>query len=107
MPRKDRSFTAGDVVRIWCDNLDDNEQKEVFLFFFLIVPGILLTNSETLSILDIMKELAPNFIYRGIVMVVSQYLKIIRLIINSIWAELIFSNKRTKKEVIKCITKRV
>ena len=36
MPRRDRTFTAADVIRIWCDNLDSGEKAEVAIFFLAI-----------------------------------------------------------------------
>lgn len=38
MPRADRTFTAGDLIRFWCNNLDRGEQIEVFVFFVIVLP---------------------------------------------------------------------
>lgn len=39
MPKKDRTFTNRDVLRIFCRNLDKKEQNKVLLFFWLILPA--------------------------------------------------------------------
>lgn len=38
MPRKDPTFTAGDVVRFWCRNLGEDERIAVINFFLFIAP---------------------------------------------------------------------
>lgn len=40
MPRKDRSFTTADWIRILARNLSRSEQDEVLLFVFLVVPDV-------------------------------------------------------------------
>jgi hypothetical protein len=38
MPRKDPTFSAGDIVRFYCENLTEQEQKDVQYFFYIYVP---------------------------------------------------------------------
>lgn len=39
MPRKDRTYTNLDVLRIFCNNLDKTERNKVLLFYYVIVPA--------------------------------------------------------------------
>ena len=106
MSRSNRTYSGGDIIRIWCYNLEKNEQNEVFMFFLLIVPGILLTNLETLAILDKIGLILRSRLFRTIIFFIKRYLAILRRVINSLWADIIFTNKLTRKEVIRCVEKR-
>jgi hypothetical protein len=107
MPRKDPSFSGGDIVRLWCHNLNENEQNEILLFFLLIVPGILLTDFQTRAILLKIERVVPGRLMKLLVRFFIRYTAQLRLIINSLWAEIVFENELTRKEVIRCIEKRV
>lgn len=106
MARKDRSFSTADIIRLWCFNLTDEEQNEVLLFFWLIVPGILLDNTRIESIIRIIQEIVSNRLLRLILAVLERYLSLIRRILNRWWVEIIIKNEKIKKEVIKCIIER-
>lgn len=45
MSRKDRTFTATDVIRLFCFNLDRNEMRNVIIFFIFVVPLTLTADS--------------------------------------------------------------
>lgn len=106
MSRSNRTYSGADIIRIWCYNLEKNEQNEVFMFFLLIVPGILLTNLETLAILDKVAIVLRSRLFRTIIFFIKRYLAVLRRVINSLWADIIFTNKLTRKEVIRCVNKR-
>jgi hypothetical protein len=38
MPRKDMTFSAGDIVRFYCENLEEKERNDVMFFFYIYVP---------------------------------------------------------------------
>lgn len=38
MPRKDPSFSDSDIIRIYCENLTDEEKDNVDLFFYVYRP---------------------------------------------------------------------
>jgi len=40
MPRKDRSFHGGDMIRLASKNLSNRETDDVILFYYMIVPEI-------------------------------------------------------------------
>lgn len=107
MARKDRSFSGGDIVRIWCHNLTQEEQNEIVLFFLLIVPGLLLTDLQTKAILLRIESVVSGRFARALVKFFIRYTAKLRLIVNSLWADIVFKNELTRKEVIRCIAKRV
>lgn len=104
---KDTTFTAGDLIRIFCHNLDSEEQKEVTLFFLVIYPGLLLTNAQVAAILARLKGFMPNWLFRNVLSLFMIAVGEIRTFINKSWAEIIFNNPDTRKEVINCIDKRL
>jgi hypothetical protein len=36
--RKDLTFTSGDVIRFYCENLTEKEKDDVQFFFYIILP---------------------------------------------------------------------
>lgn len=40
MPRNDKTFSDGDIIRIWCKHLTDGEKRNVMLFFYVYIPLI-------------------------------------------------------------------
>lgn len=40
LPRADRTFTAADIIRFWCRNLDSFESFQVLMFFVFIAAPI-------------------------------------------------------------------
>ncbi len=106
MPRKDQTFTPGDVIRIWCNHLDGEEQNWVFLFFFTVVPGIWLTNDELTAIFEIIEKETSNYLLKFIIKTAIKYMSSIRTILNESWVNMVFSSP-IKEEVIACITKRL
>lgn len=56
LPRRDRTFTAGDVIRFYCRNLDSFERFQVIAFFvFVAAPIQLETITSTAE--DILGEI--------------------------------------------------
>ena len=39
MPKKDKTFTHRDVIRIFCTHLDEDERNKVIIFFYVIIPA--------------------------------------------------------------------
>lgn len=107
MSRIDPTFNPGDIIRFWCNNLTNSEQNEVVVFFWLLLPGIMLDNKTIAAIFDLISELTGSRIQKILIKVLIAYIKLLRRISNTIWAEVIFNNEETKKEVIKCINKRL
>lgn len=104
MARKDRSFTPGDMVRFWCNNLEKDEKWWVFLFFYLIVPGILLTDEELDAIFKMLVNALPDPIARTVIGIIRRLAPLLRRIIQRVQVELIFSSP-LKDEIIRCIDK--
>ncbi len=103
MAREDPTFTSGDMVRFWCNNLDKSEQRWVFLFFWTVVPGILLTNEEIEDIFGLLGDVIGGGLSKLAQLGIFIFLKTIRRWLNVTWTELIFANPNMRKEVIKCI----
>lgn len=40
MPRKDRTFSAADIIRFWCNNLSLDEKTQVMVFFQYAVKDL-------------------------------------------------------------------
>lgn len=104
---KDTTFTAGDIIRLFCSNLDKEEQKDVTLFFLVILPGLLLTNSEVFLILGKLKDFTPSWLFRNVLSLFMIMVGEIRTFLNTTWADIIFENPNTRKEVIACIDGRL
>lgn len=104
---KDTTFTAGDIIRLFCGNLSKEEQKEVALFFMVIYPGLLLTNSEVFVILAKLKSFTPSWLFRNVLSLFMIMVGEIRTFLNTTWANVIFDNPETRKEVIACIDARL
>ncbi len=104
---KDTTFTAGDIIRLFCNNLSKEEQNEVTLFFFVIYPGLLLTNGEVFGILNRLKDFIPSFLFRNVLSLFMIFVGEIRTFLNTLWVNIIFDNPETKEEVIKCIDGRL
>ena len=105
MAKKDKTFTSGDIVRIWCNHLTAKEQIDIFLFFFFIFPGIALDNETLRDIFDEVKKRIPNFAFKLIMRFSFAYLKVIRRVFNKAMANIIFDSS-AREEVIECILKR-
>lgn len=106
MGRKDPSFSSADIVRVWCNNLTPKEQSWTFIFFFTVVPGILLTDEELDFIFTVIKEGAPTVGAKLLIEIISFAMKPLRKILNTVWAGLIFDGP-LEKEVLRCIFKRL
>ncbi len=104
---KDTTFTAGDIIRLFCNNLSREEQKEVTLFFMVIYPGLLLTNSEVFGILGMLKGFTPSWLFRNVLSLFMIMVGEIRTFLNVTWANIIFDNPETRKEVEACIDGRL
>lgn len=104
---KDTTFTAGDIIRLFCNNLSKEEQKEVSLFFLVIYPGLLLTNSEVSAIVNKLKGFTSSYLFRNVLSLFMMFVGEIRTFINTIWVDIVFDNPDTKKEVINCINERL
>lgn len=107
MPTTNKTFSGGDIVRLWCNHLTQKEQNEIVLFFLLIVPGILLTDAQLTLILTTIRKHMPGRIMRGVISLLIRYSRFLRGIIHEVWANIIFENEDTRREVVKCIEKRV
>lgn len=103
MARIDPSFNAGDIIRLWYKNLDSDERKEVLLFFWFIVPGLLLSSDQVLSVLSSIADLLPRRGYRRLVRLLVILLRLLRRFGSEIWVEIIFRNVKTKRQVIGCL----
>lgn len=106
MPRKDSSYSSSDIVRIWCNNLTPVEQRWTFVFFVIIVPGILLTDEEIDIIFNLLEEFAPDLKTKAVIFTISKLANFLRKIINVGWASFIFRSP-LKDAIIKCIFKRL
>lgn len=104
MPYKDPSFTSGDIIRIWCNNLNDKEQLEVFLFFITVYPGLILTNEQLSDIFEIIDEFTSNTLFSLAVKGITAYMKILRMFLHKTCINLIFDSP-AKEDIIKCVTK--
>lgn len=46
MPRRDKTFHGGDIIRLLAKNLNSKEQDDVILFLYLVIPEIASTRIE-------------------------------------------------------------
>lgn len=107
MAREDPTFTSGDIVRIWCNNLDKREQNWVVVFFLTVVPGIMLTTRQIEDIFNIVGTIVGKRSVAIIIDLLLAFLAPMRGWLNSTWAELIFTNEDMREEVLKCIQKKL
>lgn len=105
MAREDRTFTSGDIVRLWCNNLDKEEQDWTIIFFLTVVPGIYLTNAEVIAIYEKVAEFIKNRYMKLVIKYAIKHMKVLRRFLNSEWANLVFEGP-LRKEVLECIKKR-
>lgn len=104
MGRKDPTFTPSDIVRFWCNNLESNERWWVFLYFYLIVPGILLTDEELDAIFEMLQAALPGQVSRAVIGILRRFVPWLRRLITRVQVEIIFYSP-LKEEIIKCIDK--
>lgn len=104
MPREDKTFTASDIVRLWCNNLDKNEQIWTTVFFLIIVPGIILTEDQIQRIFHFISELVPSKTTGYIIRIIARSAQLLRKIANKLWAKIIFGGPM-RIEVERCIDK--
>lgn len=105
MGREDPTFTSGDIVRIWCNNLDEEEQKWVVIFFITVVPGIFYSNKQVIEVYELITQFVKNKLLTRLIKFAIKNMRILRRILNVEWANMIFESP-LRKEVIKCIMKR-
>lgn len=103
MPRDERTFTSGDIVRFWCKNLDDNERLWVLVFFWTVVPGIILTDTQIERIFDFIGTFVGGKLSKIALNGIFFFLKPLRLWLNTTWVKLVFANPDLRKEVLACI----
>lgn len=103
MARIDRTYSSADIIRFWCNNLDSREKNRVVLFFWIILPGMLLRINFLRVILDRMSEILPIRQLRTLTRIISILLRILEGVSPGAWTSLIFSDPETKRIVVQCI----
>lgn len=107
MPRANLSFNSADLVRIWCNNLDKEEQLDVLLFFYFIVPGIYLSKSELDDMFDFFSKHVKTGLTPFVIGLLKKYSQAIRTFLNVFWTQVIFGRPAIRKQIMLCIDKRL
>lgn len=102
MPRKDKSFHGGDIIRLLAKNLDSKEQDDVILFLYMVIPEIALQRLED-------RIFGPSVAVPGLsrtfVSVAIRAVGLLRLLPNAFRRIIItrFMSQTARKEVDKAI----
>ena len=103
----DNRFKPEDLIRFWSNYLSEDGKRDVALFFFLIYPGLALTNDTIKIMVDIVDQTANNSFLKVVIKMSLRFLKQIRIISNSSMAWLIWGDSEMGKEVMKVVKKEV
>lgn len=79
MPRKDRTFTGIDLVRLWARNSDPNEQKDL-LVVMVVAIGIGTARQTRSKLLLLIVQIATFFIPRPFNQILRILLRFFRVV---------------------------